>query len=50
MAQLTSWSRERGALRAYLEVVATNEPAIALYESLGFTEHHRYACREAPSR
>jgi GNAT superfamily N-acetyltransferase len=49
MAQLTSWSRERGALRGYLEVVATNRPAIALYESLGFTEHHRYACREAPS-
>jgi GNAT superfamily N-acetyltransferase len=50
MAALTSWGRERGALRAYLEVLATNAPAIALYESLGFTEHHRYACREAPSR
>jgi GNAT superfamily N-acetyltransferase len=49
MAQLTSWSRDRGALRAYLEVLATNEPAVALYASLGFTEHHRYACREAPS-
>jgi ribosomal protein S18 acetylase RimI-like enzyme len=35
-------------VRAYLEVLATNEPAIAMYESLGFTEHHRYACRERP--
>jgi ribosomal protein S18 acetylase RimI-like enzyme len=48
MAELTSWSRAHGAVRAYLEVLATNEPAIAMYESLGFTEHHRYACRERP--
>lgn len=47
---LTSWSRQRGAMRAYLEVLATNEPAIALYGSLGFVEHHRYACRKAPGR
>ena len=48
IGQLTAWSRDRGALRAYLEVLATNEPAITLYRSLGFAEHHRYACREAP--
>jgi len=50
IAELTSWARQRGALRAYLEVLATNEPAIGLYRSLGFTEHHRYACRRAPSQ
>ena len=26
----------------YLQVAADNAPAIALYESLGFTTHHRY--------
>ena len=35
------------ALRAdassmYQQVAADNAPAIALYESLGFTTHHRY--------
>ncbi|MGH8890696.1 MAG: GNAT family N-acetyltransferase [Acidothermaceae bacterium] len=45
-----SWARERGATRCYLEVLASNAPALALYESLGFTEHHRYACLEPPAR
>jgi ribosomal protein S18 acetylase RimI-like enzyme len=48
MAGLSAWGRHHGAVRAYLEVLATNEPAIALYQSLGFVEHHRYTCREAP--
>jgi ribosomal protein S18 acetylase RimI-like enzyme len=30
-------------------VLATNVPALRLYESLGFTEHHRYACLEPPA-
>ena len=42
---LVSWAAERGATRAYLEVTADNEPAVALYASLGFTEHYRYAYR-----
>ena len=48
IAALLQWARERGAMRAYLEVLAGNQPAIALYESLGFSEHHRYVCRESP--
>jgi GNAT superfamily N-acetyltransferase len=48
MAALVSWAAERGATRAYLEVTADNEPAIALYASLGFTEHYRYIYRTPP--
>jgi ribosomal protein S18 acetylase RimI-like enzyme len=50
MGALLSWARDRGALRVYLEVLSTNTPALTLYESLGFAEHHRYACRELPVR
>jgi N-acetylglutamate synthase len=48
MAALVSWAAERGATRAYLEVTADNEPAVALYASLGFTEHYRYTYRTPP--
>ncbi|NLT31684.1 MAG: GNAT family N-acetyltransferase [Propionibacterium sp.] len=30
---------------AYLQVVAGNDPALAMYDQLGFTEHHRYRYR-----
>jgi len=49
MAALLQWARDQGAMRAYLEVLATNIPALTLYGSLGFTEHHRYACLEPPA-
>jgi N-acetylglutamate synthase len=45
MAALVEWAAGRGATRGYLEVMADNQPALALYASLGFTEHHRYTYR-----
>jgi N-acetylglutamate synthase len=45
MAALGSWGRARGARSCLLQVVETNEPALALYGRLGFTEHHRYHYR-----
>ena len=35
------WARERGATRAYVQVVVDNGAARALYESMGFVVHHR---------
>jgi ribosomal protein S18 acetylase RimI-like enzyme len=42
------WAKLRGARRAWLQVVSVNQPAIALYHSLGFRETYRYAYRQAP--
>ncbi|TPG29890.1 N-acetylglutamate synthase, CG3035 family [Mycolicibacterium hodleri] len=38
---LLAWANERGATRAYVQVLADNTAARTLYESMGFTEHHR---------
>lgn len=40
LAGLVEWGAERGAITAWLHVETDNEPALALYESLGFTTHH----------
>ncbi|MCW2532364.1 MAG: Acetyltransferase family protein [Blastococcus sp.] len=45
MAVLGAWGRERGAHSCLLQVAGGNAPALALYERLGFTEHHRYHYR-----
>jgi N-acetylglutamate synthase len=37
---LLAWGAERGATRAYVQVLIDNTAAIALYERLGFTTQH----------
>jgi len=46
---LLAWGHAKGATRGYLQVVAANAPAIALYRRLGFTEAYRYHYRIAPA-
>ena len=48
MAGLGVWARARGAHSCLLQVAGSNAPALALYERLGFTEHHRYHYRLGP--
>ncbi|MGD9618821.1 MAG: GNAT family N-acetyltransferase [Mycolicibacterium sp.] len=38
---LLNWAREAGATRGYVQVLAANAAARALYESMGFGVHHR---------
>ncbi len=38
---LLAWGAERGATRAYVQVLADNTAATRLYESMGFSPHHR---------
>ena len=38
---LLAWGGERGATRAYVQVLADNTAGTRLYESMGFTVHHR---------
>ena len=45
MAALGAWARERGARACLLQVASSNAGALALYQRLGFTEHHRYHYR-----
>jgi len=45
MGELGRWAAEQGAPSTYLQVMAKNAPAIALYEQLGFALHHTYCYR-----
>lgn len=42
------WAKLRGAHQAWLQVGADNEPALALYRSLGFQEVYNYHYRQPP--
>jgi GNAT superfamily N-acetyltransferase len=44
------WARVRGARTAWLQVVADNHEALALYRKLGFVEAYRYAYWRKGSR
>ncbi|MFD4179756.1 GNAT family N-acetyltransferase [Rhodococcus sp. NPDC058514] len=47
-AEMIRWGRDRGATHAYIQVVADNEAAIALYRTMGMLDHHRYRYAAAP--
>ncbi len=42
------WAVTQGARKAWLQVEASNEPAIALYQSMSFKEAYRYAYWRQP--
>lgn len=42
MKALLAWGQAQGAQTAYLQVMCHNEPALRLYEKLGFEERYQY--------
>ena len=49
MATLARAAADEGADLAYLQVEPDNDGALALYDRLGFSTHHRYHYRRSPS-
>jgi GNAT superfamily N-acetyltransferase len=49
MHDLAQWAAQRGSHRAYLQVEERNTAAVGLYGRLGFSTHHTYLTREAPT-
>jgi len=44
-----AWATERGADKAYLQTMRSNEAAIALYAPYGFIDHHDYRYLQPPT-
>ena len=49
MQSILNWGIENGAAAGYLQVIKKNQPAIALYQKLGFTELYNYWYRAQAS-
>ncbi|MFE3260490.1 GNAT family N-acetyltransferase [Nocardia sp. NPDC059229] len=41
-AEMIRWGQSHGATHAYVQVSDENDAALALYQEMGFVEHHRY--------
>jgi GNAT superfamily N-acetyltransferase len=46
---MAGWAAQHRAARAYLQVEERNTAAVGLYQRLGFSTHHTYLTREAPT-